>query len=111
MEIHAQQARNEEDEGEMMADADYPGRNYKREAAAESQERKNNRIKRHKARRQMIKEGKAAVGDGKVVNHKKALSKGGSEKRNNLEMQRRKDSDTEGGYRQPKSGKARGGRH
>ena len=34
--------------------------------------------KRHKLRRQMVKAGKVKTGDGKDVDHRKALSKGGS---------------------------------
>jgi hypothetical protein len=85
-------------------------RDYKAEYQRESDERKKNRAKRNKARRQLIREGKAKVGDGKVVNHKKALSKGGGTGRKNLEMQSRKASNSEGGRLQPKSGKAKGGR-
>ncbi len=86
-------------------------RDYTKERLAEDPQRRKDRAKRNKARRQMIREGKAHVGDGKVVNHKKALSKGGSTKRSNLEMQSRKDSNSEGGRLQPKSGKRKGGRN
>lgn len=93
-----------------MADADYPGRDYKRERLAEKPERRKKRALRNKARRQMMAEGKVKKGDGKVVNHKKALSKGGSDKKSNLEVQSRKASNKEGGRLQPRSGKAKGGR-
>jgi hypothetical protein len=86
-------------------------RNYPQEYARESPQRKKNRAKRNKARRQLIREGKAKVGDGKVAHHKKALSKGGSTARSNVAVQSKKASNSEGGKRQPKSGKARGGRH
>lgn len=86
-------------------------RDYQAEYARESTERKKNRAKRNKARREMIREGKAHVGDGKVVNHKKALSKGGGTGRSNLEMQGRKASNSEGGRLQPKSGKRKGGKN
>lgn len=93
-----------------MADADYPGRDYKRERLAEKPERRKKRAMRNKARRQLMAEGKVKKGDGKVVNHKKALSKGGSTSRKNLEVQSRKASNREGGNLQPRSGKAKGGR-
>jgi len=44
------------------------------------------RAKRMKARRLMEKEGKVSKGDGKEVNHKKMLSKGGSNARSNLQV-------------------------
>jgi hypothetical protein len=62
-------------------------RNYKREYALEDRERKDQRAARNRARRIMINEGKAAVGDGKDVGHKKALSKGGTNSRQNLTVQ------------------------
>ena len=45
---------------------------------------KKKRALRNKARRQLMKEGVVRKGDGKDVDHKKALSKGGSNKRSNL---------------------------
>lgn len=45
---------------------------------------KKNRAKRNGARRKLEAEGKVQKGDGKDVDHKKALSKGGSNKRSNL---------------------------
>lgn len=86
-------------------------RDYKREAANESPERRKARAKRNKARRELMREGKVSKGDGKVVNHKKPLSKGGSTSRSNLEVQSKKASHREGGKLQPKSAKARGGRN
>lgn len=41
---------------------------------------------RNKARRKMVKAGKVKSFDGKDVDHKKALSKGGSNKRTNLQV-------------------------
>lgn len=35
-------------------------------------------VARHKARRQMIREGKVRVGDGKDVDHRRPLAQGGS---------------------------------
>lgn len=86
-------------------------RDYQKEYANESAERKKHRAKRNKARRELIREGKVKVGDGKVVNHKKPLSKGGSTSRSNLSVHSDKASDKEGGRLQPKSGKRKGGRN
>lgn len=85
-------------------------RNYREEYARESPERKKARAKRNKARRQLMREGKVKVGDGKVAHHKKALSKGGSTSRKNVTVQSRRQSNSEGGKKQPRSGKAKGGR-
>jgi 5-methylcytosine-specific restriction endonuclease McrA len=42
------------------------------------------RAKRNAARRELEKEGRVSKGDGKDVDHKKPLSKGGSNSRSNL---------------------------
>jgi hypothetical protein len=47
---------------------------------------KKDRAKRNGARRIMEAEGKVSKGDGKDVDHKKPLSKGGSVKRTNLRV-------------------------
>lgn len=47
---------------------------------------KKDRAKRNGARRIMEAEGKVSKGDGKDVDHKKPLSKGGSAKRTNLRV-------------------------
>ena len=47
---------------------------------------KKDRAARNKARREMEKEGKVRKGDGKEVDHKKPLSKGGSKSRSNLRV-------------------------
>lgn len=44
------------------------------------------RAKRNKARRDMMAEGKVSKGDGKDVDHKTPLSKGGSTSRSNLRV-------------------------
>lgn len=85
-------------------------RDYEKEYAAESPKRRKLRAVRNNARREAIREGKAKVGDGTVVNHKKPLSKGGSNSKSNREIQSRKASNKEGGHLQPKAAKARGGR-
>ncbi len=47
---------------------------------------KKDRAKRNGARREMEREGKVSKGDGKDVDHKKPLSKGGSNSRSNLRV-------------------------
>ena len=44
------------------------------------------RVKNNAARREAIKEGKAHVGDGTHVDHKKPLDKGGSNEKSNLRV-------------------------
>lgn len=44
------------------------------------------RVENNKARRQAIAEGKAKVGDGKDVDHKTPLSKGGTNAKSNLRV-------------------------
>lgn len=46
-----------------------------------------NRTKRNAARATLAKAGKVRKGDGKDVDHKRPLSKGGSNKRSNLRVQ------------------------
>ncbi len=55
-------------------------RDYKRENEKYNSRPENvrSRVERNKARRMMIKAGKAAKGDGKDVDHKKPLSHGGT---------------------------------
>ena len=67
--------------------------NYKRDytksgegAYDSSAKRKKDRAARNKARRQLTKEGLVNKGDGKDVDHKKALSQGGSKSRSNLRV-------------------------
>lgn len=86
-------------------------RDYQKEYANESPERRKNRAKRNKARRQLEKEGLVKKGDGKVVDHKKPLSKGGGTSRSNLRVKDKKSQDRQGGKLQPRSAKARGGRN
>jgi len=47
---------------------------------------KKRRAESNKARRMMEKEGKVSKGDGKDVNHKQPLSKGGATVKSNLEV-------------------------
>lgn len=67
-------------------------RDYVQERKTESKARKHARVMRNQARQEMIKEGKAHVGDGKDVGHKTAISKGGTNKRSNFEMQSAKSN-------------------
>jgi hypothetical protein len=46
-----------------------------------------NRARRNAARRLMVKNGSASKGDGKDVNHKRPLMKGGGNARSNLAME------------------------
>ncbi len=86
-------------------------RDYTKERLAERPERVKERAKRNKARRELMREGKVSKGDGKVVDHKKPLTKGGGTGRSNLRVQSAKASHSQGGKLQPKSGKAKGGRN
>jgi len=62
-------------------------RDYKAEQKYDSKpEVKKRRAKRNAARRTLMREGLVRKGDGKDVDHKKALSKGGSNSRSNLRV-------------------------
>lgn len=80
-------------------------RNYTRERLLESPERKQARSDRTNMRNKLIREGKRKVGDGKVVNHKVPLSKGGSTARSNLSVHTQKQSNKEGGRVQTRAQK------
>ncbi len=69
-------------------------RNYKKEYADYhgTKEQKDNRNKRNKARRKM----KIKKGDKREVDHKKPLSKGGSNKKSNLRAVSRKTNRRKG---------------
>jgi len=64
-------------------------REHTRTYQATPKQRKN-RSERNKARRKLMKEGKAKKGDGKDVAHKTSLMKGGTNARSNLKVQSRK---------------------
>ena len=49
-------------------------------------EQRKNRSKRNSARAKLLKEGRVRKGDGKHVDHKRSLSKGGSSSRSNLRV-------------------------
>ncbi len=63
-------------------------RDYKRENKITKSKPKNikKRVLRNKARRMLERAGLVKKGDGKHVDHKKPLSKGGSNKRSNLRV-------------------------
>jgi hypothetical protein len=63
-------------------------RNYDKEYAnyQGTDEQKKNRAQRNKARRLMIREGKAAKGDGKDVDHITPLRSGGTSTKSNLRI-------------------------
>lgn len=63
-------------------------RNYKSEYQnyQGTTEQKQNRAQRNKARRMLEREGRVHKGDGMDVDHKQALSKGGSTSRGNLRV-------------------------
>lgn len=68
-------------------------RNYKQEYLNETRERRKERAVRNAARRELAREGLVRVGDGNDVNHIKPLSKGGDNKRSNLNVvDKRKNS-------------------
>jgi hypothetical protein len=73
-------------------------RDYKKEYRefGGTAKQKKNRAARNKARREMIKAGKAAKGDGKDVGHKKALHNGGSNGKSNVRVESRKTNRAEG---------------
>jgi len=64
------------------------GRDYKKEYREYqgTEEQKKNRAKRNAARREMEDEGRVHKGDGKDVDHKRALINGGSNADSNLRV-------------------------
>lgn len=73
-------------------------RNYKKEYNDyhSKPEQKKNRAKRNKARKEMEKNGRVKKGDGKEVDHKKPLSKGGSNSKKNIRVVSRKTNRKKG---------------
>ena len=63
-------------------------RNYRREydTYQGTEEQKKNRAKRNAARRKLMREGRVSKGDGKDVDHKTPLSKGGGNGDGNLRV-------------------------
>ena len=81
-------------------------RNYVRERLNESKERKEQRKARGRARTALgLKDG-----DPRTVQHKKPLSKGGSNSKSNLTTTSYKKNSSQGGKMGNRAGKARGGR-
>ena len=81
-------------------------RNYVRERLNESKERKEQRKARGRARTALgLKDG-----DPRTVQHKKPLSKGGTNAKSNLTTTSYKANSRQGGKMGSKAGKARGGR-
>jgi hypothetical protein len=80
-------------------------RNYTRERLMESPARKKARAMNNKARRKMIREGKASVGDGTHVDHKDMNTKNNSS--SNLRVQ--SPSKNSARHRTAKAGRPKGG--
>lgn len=66
-------------------------RDYSKQKSNDDKNMKN-RAKRNAARRKLMQEGKVAKGDGKDVDHKRPLSKGGGNGRNNLRVTSRSNN-------------------
>ena len=84
-------------------------RDYKKEYERyhSKPEQRKRRSQRNKARRKMAKKGKVKKGDGKEVDHRIPLSKGGSNHESNLSVKTRKANrkKADGGKRKGKSRK------
>lgn len=78
-------------------------RNYKKEYAEyhSKPEQVANRSKRNQARRALEKDGRVTKGDGKDVNHKTPIARGGGNGKSNLEVT---DKKSNRGWRRGKSG-------
>ena len=76
-------------------------RNYRKEYDTYhgKPEQRKNRAKRNAARRKMEKAGRVRKGDGKEVDHKKPLSKGGSNSPRNLRVTSRRANRRKGAKR------------
>lgn len=72
--------------------------------------RKKARAARNKARRAAMREGKVKKGDGKDVDHKRPLARGGSTAKSNTRVVSSRKNRSEGGRMGDRAGKARGGR-
>ena len=73
-------------------------------------EEKKRRAKRNAARRAATKAGKVKKGDGKDVDHKRPLSKGGSNSKSNTRVRSRSKNRSAGGSMGDRAKKAAGGR-
>ena len=76
-------------------------RDYKKEYANYhgKPEQRKKRSKRVLARRKLEKEGKVSKGDGKDVDHKNALRKGGSNSRSNLRVRSKSANRADNGHK------------
>ena len=59
-----------------------------------SEEQKDNRVARNRARREAERDGRVSPGDNKEIDHKKPLSKGGSKSTDNTRVVSRKANRT-----------------
>lgn len=85
-------------------------RNYVQERKTETKARKEARKARGRARYALEKAGRVKKGDGKTVEHKKPLSKGGTNARKNLGVKSNSANSRDGGRMGNRAGKAAGGR-
>jgi len=78
-------------------------RNYRKEYDTYhgTEKQKNNRVKRNAARRSMVRNGKVTKGDGKEVDHKIPLDRGGGNGKSNLRVSSSKANKN---WRKSKSG-------
>ena len=76
-------------------------RNYRREYDTYhgTREQKKNRAKRNNARRRMKRAGRVSKGDGREVDHKRPLSRGGGNGRRNLRVVSRRRNRRKGAGR------------
>lgn len=72
-----------------------------------TEEQKKNRAQRNAARREAIRAGIAKKGDGKDINHKTPISKGGTNAKSNLEVSSRSKNRGHGMTRGSKPNKGR----
>ena len=84
-------------------------RNYKKEYKNYhgKPEQRKKRSKRVLARRKLEKEGAVSKGDGKDVDHKKALRSGGGNSRSNLRVRSRSSNRSSNGHRKGEKQKRR----
>ena len=87
-------------------------RNYRKEYDSyhSKPEEKKRRAKRNAARRTAAKAGKVSKGDGKDIDHKRPLSKGGTNAKSNTRVRSRSANRAAGGAMGDKKKKAAGGR-
>lgn len=78
--------------------------NRRKKAYNATEEEKNKRVIRNKARRDAIREGRAKVGDGTEVDHIKPLSKGGSAAKSNTRLVSKSKNRAHGMSKRPKGG-------